>query len=164
MFGLKLIHVSERGLWIMMQWWNSGLNRHHYIHALPKVYWIHTDACPSVHPPVRPSVHLQTRFPELFEKLLAHLISHLAFTFMGWVSWPLFIFGFLASIPALWWPNIWPRMGFPYFKTNDSILLIPDLKPFRLCFLTLIHLLCGVVCLIFAQKSGVPEFIFLIPI
>ena len=30
---------------------------------------------------------------------------------MGWVSW-LFIFVFPASILALWWPNIWPKMGF----------------------------------------------------
>ena len=32
---------------------------------------------------------------------------------MGWVSWSLFIFVFLASFSALWWPNIWPKMGFP---------------------------------------------------
>ena len=32
---------------------------------------------------------------------------------MGWVSWPLYIFVFLASFSALWWPNIWPKMGFP---------------------------------------------------
>ena len=31
----------------------------------------------------------------------------------GWVSWPLFIFVFLASFLALWWPNIWLKMGFP---------------------------------------------------
>ena len=31
---------------------------------------------------------------------------------MGWVSWPLFIFVFLASFSVHWWPNIWPKMGF----------------------------------------------------
>ena len=29
---------------------------------------------------------------------------------MGWVSWPLYIFMFLASFSALWWPNM--KMGF----------------------------------------------------
>ena len=38
---------------------------------------------------------------------------------MGWVSWPLFIFVFLASFSALWWPNVWPKMGFPeLFEKN----------------------------------------------
>ena len=40
-------------------------------------------------------------------------ISCIAFTVMRWVSWPLFIFVFPVSISALWWPNIWPEMGFP---------------------------------------------------
>ena len=30
----------------------------------------------------------------------------------GWVSWPLFIFVFLASFSALWCSNIWPKIGF----------------------------------------------------
>ena len=33
----------------------------------------------------------------------------------GWVSWLLFIFMFLASISALWWPNIWPEKGVSRF-------------------------------------------------
>ena len=37
---------------------------------------------------------------------------------MGWVSWPLFIFVFLASFSALWWPNIWLKMEFRELKKN----------------------------------------------
>ena len=37
---------------------------------------------------------------------------------MVWVSWPLCFFVFLASFSALWWPNIWLKMGFlELFKT-----------------------------------------------
>ena len=32
---------------------------------------------------------------------------------MRWVSWPLFIFVFLASFLALWWPNNRLKIGFP---------------------------------------------------
>ena len=35
---------------------------------------------------------------------------------MGWVPWPLFIFVFLAFFSALWWPYIWPKMGFRNFS------------------------------------------------
>ena len=48
-----------------------------------------------------------------WNKILAQFISYLAFTLMVWISWPLYIFVFLASFSALWWPNIWPKMGFP---------------------------------------------------
>ena len=44
---------------------------------------------------------------------MAQFISYLAFTLMGWVSWPLYIFVFLALFLAPWWPNIWLKMGFP---------------------------------------------------
>ena len=54
------------------------------------VYWIHPDICRSVCPSVRPSVCRQG-FRNFFKKLLAQFISYLAFTLMGWVSWPLFI-------------------------------------------------------------------------
>ena len=47
---------------------------------------------------VRPSVCRQLDFWNFKKKtLLAQFISYLAFTLMGWVSWPLFIFVFLAS-------------------------------------------------------------------
>ena len=52
-------------------------------------------------------------FWNFLKKLLAQFISYLAFTLIGWVSWPIYIFMFLASFSALWWPNIWPKMGFP---------------------------------------------------
>ena len=64
-------------------------------------------------------------------KLLAQFISYLAFTLIGWVSWPLYIFAFLASFSALWWPNIWPKMGFRelFEKNIGSIHFIPGICP-----------------------------------
>ena len=64
-----------------------------------------------------------------WKKLLAQFISYLDFILMGWVSWPLYIFEFLASFLALWWPNIWPKLGFPelFEKTIGSIHLMPDI-------------------------------------
>ena len=56
---------------------------------------------------------LKWGFRNILKKLLAQFISYLAFTLMGWVSWPLYIFVFLASFSALWGPNIWPKIGFP---------------------------------------------------
>ena len=83
------------------------------------------------------------------KKLLAQFISYLAFTLMGWVSWPLYIFVFLASFSALWWPNIWPKMGFPklFEKTIGSIYFIPDIYPYGASLLTPIYF--GVPSLIF---------------
>ena len=76
-----------------------------------------------------------------WKKLLAQFISYLAFTLMGWVSWPLCIFVFLASFSAPWWPNIWPKMGFPelFEKTIGSIHFIPGIYPYGVSLLTLIH-------------------------
>ena len=90
------------------------------------VYWIHPDVCPSV----RPSVD---KFSGTFLKLLAQFISYPAFTLivMGWVSWPLFIFVFLASFSVLWWPNICGKfLLFPnvllkllwYLKYHDNLV------------------------------------------
>ena len=59
--------------------------------------------------------------------LLAQFISYLAFTLMGWVSWPLYIFMFLGSFSALWWPNIWLKMGFPELFEKLLAQLIPYL-------------------------------------
>ena len=92
-----------------------------YTPAPRKVEWGYTGFTPmSVRPSVRPSVC--RKFSGTFwKKLLAQFISYLAFTLLGlfWVSWPLFIFVFLASFLALWWPNIWPKMGFPeHFEKN----------------------------------------------
>ena len=68
-------------------------------------------------------------------------ISYLAFTLRGWVSWPLFIFVFLASFSALWWPNICPKMGFLELCeiTIGSIHFIPGIYPHGVSFLTPIH-------------------------
>ena len=97
------------------------------------VYWIHPDVCPSV--------WRQLDFRIFFKKLLAQLISYLSFTLMGWVSWPLFIFVFLASFLALWYPNIWPKMGFPelFEKTIGPIHFIPGNYPSGVSLLTPIH-------------------------
>ena len=73
--------------------------------------------CLSVHLSVRPSVCRQ-EFRDILKKLLAQFISYLAFTLMGWVSWPLYIFVFLASFLALWWPNIWPKWVSETFWKN----------------------------------------------
>ena len=63
------------------------------------------------------------------------------FTLMGWVSWSPYIFVFLASFSALWWPNIWPKMGFPelFEKTIGSIHFIPGIYPYGVSLLTPIH-------------------------
>ena len=60
---------------------------------------------------------------------------------MGWVSWPLYIFAFLASFSALWWPIIWPKMGFLELleKTIGSIHFIPGIYPYGVSVLTPIH-------------------------
>ena len=84
--------------------------------APPKAEWGYTgftpDVCPSVSPSVRPSP-CRKGSRNFLSKLLAQFIPYLACTLMGWVSWPLFIFVFLASFLALWWPNICVKMGFP---------------------------------------------------
>ena len=76
-----------------------------------------------------------------WKKLLAQFISYLAFILMGWVSWPLYIFVFLASFSALCWPNICPKMGFPelFEKTIGSIHFIPGIYPYGVSLLTPIH-------------------------
>ena len=63
-----------------------------------------------------------------WKKLLAQFISYLSFILMGWVSWPLYIFMFLASFSTLWWPNIWLKMGFLEFFIG-SIHYIPGIYP-----------------------------------
>ena len=103
------------------------------------VYWIHPNVRSSVCSSVRPSVCRQD-FRNFFKKLLAQFISYLAFTLMGWVSWTLFIFVFLVSFSALWWPNIWPKMGFPDLKKSiGPIHFIPCIYPYGVSLLTPIH-------------------------
>ena len=129
------------------------------------VYWIHPDVCPSVCPSVRPSVD---KVSGPFKKLLAQFISYLAFTLMGWVSWPLYIFVFLASFLALWWPNIWPKMEFPelFEKTIGSVHFIPGIYPYGVSLLTPIHfcvpsLIFGPLVAKYLDENGVSGFFFL---
>ena len=67
-----------------------------------------------------------------FFKILVPSITCLAFTLRGWVSWPLYIFVFLASFSSLWWPNIWSKWGFRNFlkKIIGSIHFIPGFYPY----------------------------------
>ena len=62
---------------------------------------------------------------------------------MGWVYWTLFIFVFLASISAIWWPNIWPKMGdselFEKHKLWAQLISYPALNPYGASLLTPIH-------------------------
>ena len=76
---------------------------------------------------------------------------------MGWVSWPLYIFVFLASFTALWWPNIWPKMGFPelFEKTISSIHFIPGfLTPIHFCVPSLIFLKNSHLCSTWLQNRN----------
>ena len=55
-----------------------------------------------------------------------------------------------SLISTLWWPNIWPKMGFPelFEKAIGSIHFIPGIYPYGVSLLTLLHfrvssLICG---------------------
>ena len=102
--------------------------------APPKVEWGYTGFTPMS---VCPSVWRILGFRNFLKRLLAPYTSFLAFTLMGWVSWPIYIFVFLASFSALWWPNIWLKMGFPELveKTIGSIHFIPGIYPYGVSFL-----------------------------
>ena len=119
---------------------------------------------PPVRPSARPSVCIQG-FRNFL--LLAQLIPYLAFTLMGWVSWPLFIFVFLASFLALWWPNTWPKMGFPepFEHTICSIHFIPGIYPYGVRLLSPIHfrvpsLIFGPLVAKYWAENGVSELFF----
>ena len=95
-------------------------------------------------------------------KILAQFISYLAFTLMGWVSWAIFIFVFRASFLILWWPNNWPKMGFPelFEKTIGPIHFIPGIDPHWKNILTPIHfrvpsLIFGPLVVKYLVKNGV---------
>ena len=133
---------------------------------------------------VRPSVHLPVQtcimlwvcsywktsvrwqgFRNFLTKLFAQFISYLAITLMGWVSWPLFIFLFLVSFLALWWPNIWPKMGVPelFEKTIGPIHFIPGMYPYGVNLLTPIHfyvpsVIFGPLVAKYLAENGFPEF------
>ena len=80
-------------------------------------------------------------FWNFLKKILAPFISYLAFTLMGWVSWPLHIWVFLSLFSALWWPNILPKIRIPelFVKTIGSIHFIPGIYPDGVSLLTPIH-------------------------
>ena len=122
-FGNYLFEItatSPRGLWV------NSLYPHSSEGGFTRCLSVHRSVCK------------QLGFRNFLKKLLAQFISYLAFTLMGWVSWPLFIFVFLASFLALWWPNIWPKMGFPalFEKTIGSIHFIPGIYPYGVSLLT----------------------------
>ena len=119
---------------------------HDYLIFIPPLHrsWnggiLDSPQCLSVRLSVRPSVCRQG-FRNFLKKLLAQFVSYLAFTLMGWVSWALFIFVFLASFLALWWPNIWSKMGFlELFEKNiGPIHFIPGIYPYGVSLLTPIY-------------------------
>ena len=80
-------------------------------------------------------------FPGLFEKLFAQCISYIEFAVIRRVSWPLFIFVFLASI----WPSgsqtVWQTCGFSNFwkKTIYSVHFIPSMSRYGVSLLTSIQ-------------------------
>ena len=118
------------------------------------------DVCPSVCPSVRPSVDKVSG--TFWKQLLAQFISYLACTLMVWVFWPLFIFVFLASFLALWWPNICPKMWFPELleKTIGPIHFIPGIYPNGVSLLTPIHfrvpsLIFGLMVAKYLAQNGV---------
>ena len=135
---------ERRGFSFSSRWYNFR----YYTPAPPKVEWRYTGFTPmSVRPSPRPSLRPPFRpyvdkFSGTFwKKLLAQFISYLAFTLMGWVSWPLFIFVFLASFLVLCWSNIWPKMRFPelFEKTIGPIHFIPGIYPYGVSLLTPTH-------------------------
>ena len=82
------------------------------------------------------------------KKLLAQFISYLAFTLMGWVSWPLYIFMFLASFgPSGGQIFGWKWVSRIFLKNYSSIYYIPGLYPKGVSLMTPIHF--GVPSLIF---------------
>ena len=132
---------------------------------LPNRRWngemLDSPRCLSVRPSVRPSVYRQG-FRNFLKKLLVQFISYQAFTLMGWVSWLLIIFMFLASYLALWWPNIWPKIGFPelFEKTTSPIHFIPSIYPYGVSLFTPIHfrvpsLIFGPLVTKYLAKNGV---------
>ena len=101
-------------------------------------------------------------FRNFLKKLLAQFISYVAFTLMRWVSWTVYIFIFLASFSALWWPNIWQKIGFPelFEKTIGSIHSIPGIYPYGVNLLNPIHfrvpsLIFGLLVAKYLAENGV---------
>ena len=94
---------------------------YHYTPAPPKVEWGYTGFTPmSVRPSVRPSFRpsVDKVSGTFWKKLLAQFISYLAFPLMGWVL-NLIHFHVPSPFSALWWPNLWPKMGFPELFENN---------------------------------------------
>ena len=94
------------------------------------VYWIHPDVCPSICPSVPPSVD---KVSGTFWKKTIGSIHFIPSIYpYGMSLLTLYIFVFLASFLALWWPNIWPKMGFPklFEKTIGSIQCFPEEFPY----------------------------------
>ena len=94
------------------------INLINYTPAPPKMEWgiLDSPRCLSV----RPSVDKVSG--TFWKKLLARFVSYLAFTLMGWVSWPLFIFVFLASFFLLLVAKYLAEMGFPELFEKKTLL------------------------------------------
>ena len=103
-----------------------------------------------------PNIWPKMGFPELFEKTIGsiHFIPGIypyGVSFLTPLHFRVPIY--IASFLALWWPNIWPKMGFPelFEKTISSIHFIPGIYPYGVSLLTPIHF--RVPSLIFLKNS-----------
>ena len=112
--------VSRQGFWNFKKTIGS-------IHSIPGIYHYGVSLLTPIHfrvpslifgPLMAKYLAAKWGFRNFLKKLLAQLISYLAFILMGWVSWPPHIFVFLASFSVPRWPNIWPKMGFPEPKKH----------------------------------------------
>ena len=96
---------------------------YHYTPAPPKVEWGYTGFTPmSVRPSVRPSV-LPSVCRQGFRNFLKKIIGSIHFipgiSPHGVSLLNLIQFHVPSLFSALWWPNLWPKMGFPELFENN---------------------------------------------
>ena len=87
-------------------------------------------------------------------------MSYLAATLIWCVYWPVFIFVFLASIATLWWPNIWPKMGYPELPFLAFILNLIHCSllgwvSWPMFIFVFLQSIVALWCVIFARKGVV---------
>ena len=118
-------------------WKNYWLNSFHTWHISLWCEFLDDYTFSFSYPQFRPSggqiFDRKWAFRNVLKKLLAQFISYLAFIIMGLFSWPIYIFMFLVKFSALWWPNIWPIMGFPELFEKNYWLNSVFLKSSHLC-------------------------------
>ena len=100
------------------------------------VYWIHPDARPSVCPSV-----CRQGFRNFLKKTIGSIDSIPSIYPYGVNLLNPIHFCVSRLILALWWPNIWPKIGFPelFEITIGPIHFIPGIYPYGVSLLTPIH-------------------------